>query len=130
MGRKVFDQARSILQQINEGSKPKKDFLCILVMMSTEYVTPTANLLHLLTHPKATTEDLDLFWELTDRLWCEAPHPIFKLHSGYLDQTCRKITRRCEEVKATSNEHVHWCLMTRATHAHFTGGWVPYHGEQ
>lgn len=101
MGREVFDQARGILRQINEGSKPQKNSFSMLVMMSTEYVRPTADLLHLLTHPKATTEDLNLFWELTDRLWCFA-HPIFQLHSGYLDQTCHKITRRLAEVRQTS----------------------------
>lgn len=101
MGREVFRQARSILRQINEGSKPQRNAFSMLVMMNTEYVTPTADLLHLLTHPKATAEDLDLFWELTDRLWCFA-HPIFRLHSGYLDETCRKITRRLAEVRQTS----------------------------
>jgi hypothetical protein len=98
MGREVFDQARSILRQINKGSKPEKNSFSMLVMMSTEYVTPTADLLHLLTHPKATVQDLDLFWELTDRLWCFA-HPVFELHSGYLDATCSKITRRLTEVR-------------------------------
>lgn len=101
MGREVFDQARSILRQINEGSRPKRNSFSMLVMMSTEYVRPTADLLHLLTHPKATTEDLNLFWELTDRLWCFA-HPILELHSGYLDETCHRITRRLAEVRQTS----------------------------
>ena len=101
MGRQVFQQARGILRQINEGSKPKKNSFSILVAMNTEYVTPAADILHVLTHQKATARDIDLFWELTDRLWCFA-HPIFRLHSGHLDITCGKITRRLEELRLAS----------------------------
>ena len=97
MGRTVFSKAKSILSQINEGSKPERNTFSMLVMMSTEYIVPMANMVHLLAHPSATADDLDLFWELTDRLWCFA-HPIYTLHSGYLDETCDKITARLRAV--------------------------------
>ena len=97
MGRTVFSEAKSILTQINHGSIPKKNSFSMLVMMSTEYIVPMANLVHLLAHPSASLDDLDLFWELTDRLWCFA-HPIYRLHSGCLDETCDKITKRLREV--------------------------------
>ena len=97
MGRTVFSEAKSILTQINEGSKPKRNSFSMLVMMSTEYIVPMANMVHLLAHPSASSDDIGLFWELTDRLWCFA-HPIYCLHSGYLDETCGKITRRLKEV--------------------------------
>jgi len=93
MGKDVFDQVRNILTQINNGSRPKKMSLSCLVMMSTEYITPVANLLTLLTHKDSTVDDLKLLWELTDRLWCFA-HPIYEIHSGHLDETCAKITTR------------------------------------
>ena len=95
MGSTVFKEAKNILKQINIGSKPKKSSFSMLVMMSTEYITPVANMVLLLSHPSATKEDLDLFWELTDRLWCFA-HPVYCLHSGYLDETCDKITKRLQ----------------------------------
>jgi hypothetical protein len=97
MGRTVLSQAKDILLQINEGSKPKRNSFVMLVMMSTEYIVPVANMVHLLAHPSASSDDLNLFWELTDRLWCFA-HPIYRLHSGYLDETCGKITKRLQEV--------------------------------
>ena len=97
MGEDVFDQVRNTLTQINNGSKPKKMSLNMLVIMSTEYITPVANLLTLLTHKDSTVDDLKLFWELTDRLWCFA-HPIYEIHSGHLDQTCARITTRMIEV--------------------------------
>jgi len=97
MGRTVFSEAKSILTQINEGSKPKRNSFSMLVMMSTEYIVPMANMVHLLAHPSASSDDIGLFWELTDRLWCFA-HPIYCLHSGYLDETCDKITKRLQEV--------------------------------
>jgi hypothetical protein len=96
----VFHVVKTILQQINAGSKPKKDSFSMLVMMSTEYVTPLSNLIMLLSHESAIREDLDLFWELTDRLWCFA-HPVYHLHSGLLDETCDKITARLTELAAT-----------------------------
>ena len=97
MGRTVFDEAKNILTQINWGSKPCEGSFSMLVMMSTEYVVPMANMVHLLAHRDASSDDLDLFWELTDRLWCFA-HPIYRLHSGYLDATCDKITARLREL--------------------------------
>lgn len=102
MGRTVLSQAKSLLTQINEGSKPKKNSFSMLVMMSTEYIVPMANMVHLLAHPSASPEDLNLFWELTDRVWCFA-HPIYRLHSGYLDETCDKITKRLREVTETES---------------------------
>lgn len=101
LGREVLYQVKGILRQINEGSRPVKNTFSMLVMMSAEYVTPVACLVHLLTHRNATVDDLELVWELTDRLWCFG-HPIFQLHSGYLDETCRKIARRLAEVRSTS----------------------------
>jgi hypothetical protein len=97
MGRTVFGEAKNILTQINEGSTPREGSFSMLVMMSTEYIVPVASLVHLLAHPSASSDDLNLFWELTDRLWCFA-HPIYHLHSGYLDETCEKITTRLREV--------------------------------
>jgi len=97
MGRAVLSEAKGILIQINEGSKPKKDCFSTLVMLSTKYIAPVANLVHILEHPLASSDDLDLFWDLTDRLWCFA-HPIYDLHSGCLDHTCAKITKRLREV--------------------------------
>jgi hypothetical protein len=97
MGRTVFSAAKSILTQIKEGSKPKRNSFSMLVMMSTEYVVPMANMVHLLAHPSASLDDLDLFWELTDRIWCFA-HPVYHLHSGYLDETCDRITKRLRDV--------------------------------
>lgn len=97
MGRTVFSEAKNILTQINRGSKPTRNSFSMLVMMSTEYVVPMANMVHLLAHPSASSDDIHLFWELTDRLWCFA-HPIYRLHSGYLDETCSKITKRLQEV--------------------------------
>lgn len=97
MGRVVFEEIKSILNEIHRGSKPKKHSFCMLVMMSTEYVSPVAHLMTLLTNDKATTEDLKLFWNLTDRLWCFA-HPVYHLHSGWLDETCDEITKRMHAV--------------------------------
>ena len=102
MGRTVFSEAKGILTQINEGSKPKRNSFSMLVMMSTEYVIPMANMIRLLAHPSASSDDLDLFWDLTDRLWCFA-HPIYRLHSGYLDETCSEITRRLHEVTGSES---------------------------
>ena len=93
MGRSVFNEAKSMLDQINRGSKPQRNTFSMLVMMDTKYVTPIANLVLLLTHSFATSDDLELFWQVTDRLWCFA-HPVYRLHSGHLDATCAKITRR------------------------------------
>ena len=101
MGRTVFDEAKNILSQINEGSRPREGSFSMLVMMSTEYIVPVANLVHLLAHPHASPDDLNLFWELTDRLWCFA-HPIYRLHSGYLDETCEKITTRLAQLKTAT----------------------------
>lgn len=97
MGSAVYDEAKNLLRQINKGAKPMKNTFSMLVMMSTEYVTPMANMVLLLSHPSSTSRDLDLFWELTDRIWCFA-HPVYHLHSGYLDETCAKITTRLSEV--------------------------------
>ena len=102
MGPTVFSEAKSILTQINKSSIPKRNSFSMLVMMSTEYIVPMANMVHLLAHPSASSDDLDLFWELTDRLWCFA-HPIYYLHSGYLDETCGKITKRLREVTETES---------------------------
>lgn len=102
MGRTVFSQAKSLLTQINNGSKPKKNSFSMLVMMSTEYIIPMAKMVHLLAHPSASLDDLDLFWELTDRVWCFA-HPVYRLHSGHLDETCDMITKRLREVMETES---------------------------
>jgi len=99
MARTVFDEVKSLLEQINKGSTPKRGSFSLLVMMNPQYVPPLSDLVHLLTHPKATAEDLDLFWELTDRVWCFA-HPIYRYHSGHLDETCDAITKRLAEVTA------------------------------
>ena len=101
MGREIFDQVRGMLKEINEGSRPKKNRFSLLVMMSTKYVTPVADLVHLLVHPNATLKDLELVWELTDRIWCFA-HPILDVHSGYLDATCVKITQRLDQLRHLS----------------------------
>ena len=98
MGRAVFHEVKSILRQIHAGSKPERNSFSMLVMMDATYVPPLADLVRLLSHPDATPTDLDLFWELTDRLWCFA-HPVYtELHSGYLDETCAKIRDRWAEV--------------------------------
>lgn len=100
MGREVFKQAKGLLLQVHEGARPQRNSFSALVMMSTEYVPPLSDLVHLLAHPRAASSDLELFWELTDRIWCFA-HPVYELHSGYLDETCGKITRRLAEIGAT-----------------------------
>lgn len=102
MGRTVLSQAKCLLTQINEGSKPKRNSFSMLVMMSTEYIAPMARMVRLLAHPSASIDDLDLFWELTDRVWCFA-HPVYSLHSGYLDETCDKITSRLRDVTGTES---------------------------
>lgn len=100
-GRDVFSQAKNILSKINKGSKPKRNSLNLLHMMSTKYIVPVANMVLLLAHPSALQDDLNLFWKLTDRLWCFA-HPVYNLHSGWLDETCDEITKRLQEVTARS----------------------------
>ena len=49
-GRQVLHQAE-ILVQINKGSKPELNRVSMLVMMNTKYVTPLADMIHLLVHP-------------------------------------------------------------------------------
>ena len=84
MGRTVCGKEHPDEHQ--RGPAPRGSF-SMLVMMSTEYIVPVASLVHLLAHLSATGR-LNLFWELTDRLWCCAS--IYHLHSGYLDETCEK----------------------------------------
>lgn len=109
MGFEVLGQAMNILKQVNAKSKPSEEDededVSLWVMFRTQYVSPLVDLVHLLVHPKATLEDLHLFWELTDRLWCVA-HPIYPLHSGWLDETCCSITRRLAEVSREEEEAV------------------------
>ena len=93
----VFSEAKHILSEINNGSRPRENSFSILVMMNTKYIPPIVDLVYLLSHPLASPDDLNLFWELTDRLWCFA-HPVYSLHSGYLDETCDKISKRLVEL--------------------------------
>jgi len=94
----VLGELRNMLQQINKGAKPERDTFSMLVMMNPKYVTAVANLILLLTHTKATIYDLDLFWELTDRIWCFA-HPVYtSLTSIDLDETCATIAARLDAV--------------------------------
>ena len=102
MGRTVLSEAKSILIQINKGSKPKKNSFSMLVMMNIDYIVPMVNMVQLLAHHSASFDDLNLFWELTARLWCFA-HPVYRLHSGYLDETCGKITARLCEMTQTES---------------------------
>lgn len=102
MGRVVLHEAKSILQHINTGAMPERNTFSMLVMHSVEYIRPIVDLISLLTHSRADCSDLNLFWELLDRLWCFA-HPIYYLHSGYLDETSQKITTRlCTLLSETS----------------------------
>ena len=107
MGRAVFFEAKHLLTAINNGSKPEKNSFSMLVMMDTKYIVPIANMIHLLTHTSASSDDLDLFWELTDRVWCIA-HPIYQLHNGDLDATCNRITKRLCEVMGP---RAFWCRL-------------------
>ena len=101
----VLQELRNMLYQINKDSKPERDRFSMLVMMNTKYVTAVANLILLLAHTKATVDDLDLFWELTDRIWCFA-HPVYtSLTSIDLDETCAKIAARLEEVTSDASSH-------------------------
>ena len=100
MGRVVFDEIKNILDGINRGCKPKPSgSFSILVMMDVKYTSPLANLVFLVTSKYATSDDLALFWQLTDRLWSFG-HPTQTLHSWYLDETCDRISNRFAQVKA------------------------------
>lgn len=99
MGQVVFDEAKSMLKQINQEAKPKRGEIARFVFTKTTYVAPMAKLIHLLAHPLAVADDLDLFWEITDRLWCFG-HPIYYLHNARLDYTCNKIIKRLADLES------------------------------
>jgi len=67
--------------------------------MDIRYIAPASNMVLLLTHPLSMLSDLELFWELTDRLWC-GNHPVYFLDTASLDETCHNIDRRLQEVTA------------------------------
>lgn len=102
-GVEVLQELRNMLTQINTGSKPKRNEFSMLVMMDTAYVTHVANLILLLTNDKATFEDLNLFWQLTDRIWCFG-HPTRPYGEYDLNETCEKIATRLEQVTSSSAE--------------------------
>ena len=86
----AFRCSQSILRQVNEGSKPGS--FSMLVFMEPKYLRPLANMAFIISHDQNRLEDFELFWELTDRLWCFG-HPL-KYHSDHLDETCSKINQR------------------------------------
>ena len=97
-GARVLAQVQNVLRQVNAGSEPREDSFNLLVMMEPQYLAPLCDLVDLLTHARARADDLDLFWELTDRLWCFG-HPVYDLSSELLDETCAKITARLAAVR-------------------------------
>jgi len=101
MGKAVFHEVKSMLEQINQEANPTRGKVIDLVFTQTAYVLPMAKLVHLLTHPLAIADDIDLFWEITDRLWC-ACHPIYHLHSARLDYTCSKIIKRVSDLESAA----------------------------
>lgn len=94
MGIAVFNEAKKILREINTGSKPERN---VIGIMDTDTALTIADLVLLLAHPSANSDDLDLFWEVTDRLWCFA-HPVYRLTAEHLDATCAKITQRLKQL--------------------------------
>lgn len=94
----VLDQLHAVLSNINDGSKPVKNRFSMLVMMDTKYIKPVADMIGLVQSPYSVVEDLDLVWELLERIWCFG-HPVFRHQtSRNLDFVCQKITERKREV--------------------------------
>jgi hypothetical protein len=94
----VFKKLRGCLEQVNIGSKPVKNSISILVMMDTKYIKPIADMIYLLLSTYSTVEDLDLVWELLERVWCFG-HPVFRYQTKQdLDLVCERISKRKIEV--------------------------------
>ena len=101
----VLRQLRGCLEQINTGSKPKKNCFSILVMMDTKYIKPVADMICLVQSTYSAVEDLDLVWELLERIWCFG-HPVFRDQTSQdLDLLCERISKRKMEVDDALHIH-------------------------
>lgn len=112
IARETLMQAKCLLQDVYHRSMPRRGRLVSrLVMDDIKYITPLSNMILLLTHTSATCEDLDLFWELTDRAWCFG-HPIYDIDVRDFDDTCAKITKRLRAVSVLTDALTKNCTLT------------------
>ena len=78
----VITQLNGVLEQVVVASEPKEGKSNLLVIASTEHILPFAKLLRILSHPLSTSSDVDMVWDLFEKLWCLG-HPK-GYHSGHL----------------------------------------------
>lgn len=93
----VITQLSGVLQQVVDSSEPKEGKVDLRVIASTEHILPIAKLLRVLTHPVSVPADVDMVWDLFEKLWCIG-HPK-GYHSGHLLLLEDQINARFDELE-------------------------------
>ena len=100
----LITQLNGLLEQVIELSEPKPNKSSLVVIANTEHILPVAKLLRVLTHPMSVPADVDMVWDLFEKLWCIG-HPK-GYHSGHLLLLEDQINARFDELEDRLREPV------------------------